>query len=102
MDISLMESDSGKQLKAEVYTMDGENKQPLSNNDPVLFTNTFQSIGQIEIPVSKTLQNTTFDGKTEYEFVLKGEGNAPMPANPVLTILGKKAQAQQPNRSCFL
>ncbi len=97
MDISLMESETGKQLKAEVYTMDGENKQPFSNNDPVLFTNTFQSIGQIEIPVSKTLQNTTFDGKTEYEFVLKGEGNAPMPANPVLTILGKEGTGTATN-----
>lgn len=78
----LQELEDGTKVIVPTITQE-ENTITVEN--PIVFINTYHAIGQIEIPVQKTLINKDF-GEEKYRFEITGTGDAPLPANPILTI----------------
>lgn len=91
MNISIHQKEDGtKELKADFYN---ENDQVLPQ---IVFTNTFQAIGNIRIPVTKNLRNTSFEKDIEYNFEINSnDPAAPMPANSILSISGEQESNQE-------
>lgn len=90
------ESENGpKTIVPVIQRVEGENST-IDANNPVVFTNTYHAIGQIEIPVEKTLINKEFGNET-YRFEISnpaGKADQPLPSNTVLEI--SKADADTP------
>ena len=90
------ESENGpKTIVPVIQRVEGENST-IDANNPVVFTNTYHAVGQIEIPVEKTLINKEFENET-YRFEISNPANKadqPLPSNTVLEI--SKADADTP------
>lgn len=87
--------DGSKTIVPVIQRVEGENPT-IDANNPVVFTNTYHAIGQIEIPVEKTLINKEFGNET-YRFEISnpaGKADQPLPSNTVLEI--SKADADTP------
>lgn len=78
----LQELEDGTKVIVPTITQEGNT---ITVENPIVFINTYHAIGQIEIPVQKTLINKDF-GEEKYRFEITGTGDAPLPANPILTI----------------
>lgn len=75
-------------LKGSTITFDVKENETVVNEDaPVAFTNTYQPKGTLRIPVTKKLEGRTFTQGDRFLFEITGEKGAPMPTNPILSIL---------------
>ncbi len=75
-------------LKGSTITFDVKENETVVNEDaPVAFTNTYQPKGTLRIPVTKKLEGRTFTQGDRFLFEITVEKGAPMPTNPILSIL---------------
>ena len=80
-------TDDGSKTIVPVIQRVEEENLTIDANNPIVFTNTYQPTGTLEIPVKKTLKGRSFTNGDRFLFEITGNEGAPLPAQTILSVL---------------